>query len=118
MKYLFILIMLSCFGCRTHHGITADSFPAEIDNQCVAARAAAINNYTHRYGSPSSIPPVMVTIVEQPPMGKGAITMRYGDGYLVQIWRGQKPFQGSLVHEFSHTLCMANGKGGSEGVVP
>lgn len=37
------------------------------------------------------------------------------DGYRIEIWRDQRPFDGSLVHEFLHTLKMDNGHGAGEG---
>lgn len=111
--FLMAVLLFLC-GCRTN-GVRQDTLPPEVSAQCIKARAEAVRNYTAHYGAPARIPPVQVVIVERPPMGKGAITSGAGAGYRIEIWRGQKPFYGSMVHEFEHTLRQGNGKGSGEG---
>lgn len=121
-RVIFCMIVLAAMvgalisgGCATTRGVTADDFPLDIAGQCHKARAEALNNYTRHYGAPANIPPVNVVVTSAPPMGQGAITSGAGKGYRIEIWRDQRPFYGSLVHEFEHTLKQANGKGQAEG---
>ena len=109
---LSILAIASVIGCNTP-GVRSDSFPPDL--QCLEARQQAIRNYTAHYGTPRIIPPVSVTVTTSPPSGYGAITTGARDGYRIQIWKDQRPFFGSLVHEFEHTLKQSNGHGQQEG---
>ena len=96
-----LLALLVCSGCQTH-GVKSDDFPAGVP--CVQARADAVAWYRATRHQEPSIRPTRVIVTEKPPQGQGGLTSGSGDGFLIQIWREQYPFYGSLVHEFKHTM--------------
>ena len=93
---------------------TRDDFAKGYEAQCVRARNDAVRWYIARYGTAPRIPAVKVTVEPRPRDGMGGWANNAHD---VHIWSGQRPFMGSLEHEFRHTLAMFNGKGGSEAAV-
>ncbi len=111
-----ILLTVTLCGCRTN-GVRADAFPAEIAGECMVARSSAVRWYAGKHKAQPSIPPVEVIVSAVPPRGHGAITEGAGAGYRITIWRDQRPFLGSLEHEFRHVLTGANGNGMSEEAV-
>ena len=112
----FTRFLATLMGRKTQ-GVKADEFPAQMAGQCVKARAEAVKWYKARYRSEPVIRPVKVMLTDKPPQNKGGITRGSGGGYVIELWRNQRPFYGSLTHEFRHTLCLASGKGGGEGAV-
>ena len=106
-----LILGLLLAGCATN-GVKQDDFPAGVP--CVQARNDAIANYRNQWHEEPKIPAVKVLITDYPPEGMGGITKGSGSGYIIELWRDQNPFYGSLVHEFGHTLKAANGKGMGE----
>jgi hypothetical protein len=110
---LSILLLALIIGCASNPPLDHDAFPAGYEARCHTARNKAIVWYRGRYKSEPAVPFSRVTLSPDPlgPQGQyGALTM----GYNIEIWTGQKPFDGSLEHEFRHVLCNRNGQGGSE----
>lgn len=112
---LVVLIWLAV-GCQTL-GVKADQFPDGMGAQCDKARTEAVSWYRSKYRQEPAIRPVKVMLTDNPPQGNGGITRGSGGGYVIELWRNQKPFYGSLVHEMRHCLCLASGKGGGEDAV-
>ena len=114
MLWGVISIAFCLTGCHTV-GVKEDSFPPPITAQCHKARADAVVHYRKVWKEEPYVGrPVKVLITQEPPQGYGAITRGSGRGYIIEIWKSQNPFFGSLVHEFGHTLKLQNGKGGGE----
>ena len=111
---LLVWVAMSLCGCATN-GVTSDSFPAGVP--CVQARAEAVRWYVDRYHAQPVVPPVRVIITENPPQGAGGLCRGSGSGYVIELWRKQNPFYGSLVHEFRHSLVLKNRGDHSEGAV-
>ena len=117
---LLLLVIALVTGCRIFGGSrssepSASVFPDEIATKCHNAQADAVQRYYRKYGVQPRVPHVRVYLEDKPMNGMGGWTP---SAFAIHIWRDQKPFYGSLVHEFGHSLCHYNGKGGSEGAVP
>lgn len=117
--FLFVVFAVVILACRLLTGCVmfqdrperdADDFPFQIANQCHTARADAIRWYVRKYGEQPKVPKVKVTLEERPYNG-GAWTTSAWD---IHFWINQHPIQGSLNHEFRHSLNKYNGKRDTE----
>lgn len=124
--FLFILLVIMPVGCKTVRQVlghdkrmlATDSFPAEIAAECLKAKASAVEWYRVKFGSEPIVLPVKVVWAQEPKRCGHVLAGAWTSGpQRIDIWVGQVPRYGSLVHEFRHSLCLANGRGGSEEVV-
>lgn len=111
VKTIFATIALAILlaGCATTP-LDRDVFPAGYEARCETARNRAIVWYRGKWREEPAVPYSRVTLTDKPLNGWGAWTT----GYHFHIWRGQRPFDASLEHEFRHVLNNRNRKGASE----
>lgn len=101
------------FG-KSDHEQDHDEYPQEYGSAFHAARARAVSWYLEKYGTSPKIPYVKLVIEDKPRNNMGGWTANPG---VIHIWRDQYPFDGSLEHEFRHSLCKYNLKPFGEGDV-